>query len=207
MARSQLYALSMTWLLAAGCSKAVTFQGERTLSVAGTPPAPVAQVPPPRVEVRDNKIEIREKVQFEYDKATILPVSFSLLDEVASVIRQHPQLKKIRVEGHASAEGSARHNQKLSEARAAAVRDYLVGKGIAPALLISQGFGIDQPIADNATPEGREQNRRVEFEILEQDVTTKTVEIDHTGKEKVIDQKTATPAPTATPAAMPGGRS
>lgn len=193
MARSYLYALSMTWLVAGGCSKTVSFQGERSFVVGGTPPPPVAQVPPPRVEVRDNKIEIREKVQFEYDRATILPVSFSLLDEVASVIAKHPQLKKIRVEGHASAEGAARHNQKLSEARARAVREYLVGKGIAPALLVAQGYGIDQPIADNATPEGREQNRRVEFEILEQAVTTKTVEIDHTGKEKVIDQKTATP--------------
>jgi OOP family OmpA-OmpF porin len=177
-----------------GCGKPVAFQGESTLKIAGTPPPPpppAAPAPEPaRVEVRDNKIVINEKVQFEYNKATILEVSFSLLNEVAAVIKKNPHIKKIQVEGHASSEGSARHNQRLSEGRARSVMEYLVKQGIPKQSLVSKGFGVDKPIADNATPEGREQNRRVEFNIVEQDVTERKVEIDQTGKEKVLEEKT-----------------
>lgn len=175
-----------------GCSKAVTIHGERALVVAGTPPPAPAAAPAPRVEVRDNRIEIREKVQFAYDEATILPVSYGLLDEVVRVIQANPHLVRIRIEGHASAEGNARHNQRLSEARARSVMQYLVDKGVQPARLSAAGYGSAQPIADNATESGREQNRRVELEILEQTVTTKTVEIDAGGSEKVVDEKTST---------------
>lgn len=175
--------------LVQACAKPVVFQGDRTIAITGQPPAPapVAQ-DPPRVEVRDNKIAIAEKIQFAYDKATILPVSFDLLNEVAAVIKKNPHIKKIQVEGHASADGEARHNQKLSEERAGAVVAYLVEHGVAKELLIPRGFGIDRPIADNATKDGREQNRRVEFNIVEQDVTQRRVEIDKAGKEKVLEE-------------------
>jgi outer membrane protein OmpA-like peptidoglycan-associated protein len=189
-----------------GCSKPVVFQGARTLAIAGQPPPPpVTPAPePPRVEVRDNKIEIREKIQFEVDKATIMAVSFSLLDEIAAVIQKNPHIKKIQIEGHASSEGGARHNQKLSDARANAVMKYLTEHGIAQAALVARGFGIEKPLADNATEEGREKNRRVEFNILEQDVTSKKIEIDpRTGKEKVLEEskQTLQPATPAKPAA------
>jgi OOP family OmpA-OmpF porin len=180
-------------LLAIGlcaCGKPVIFQGESTLPITGQPPpaaAPVAE--PPRVEVRDNKIVIGEKIQFEYDKATIMEVSFGLLNEVASVIKKNPHLKKIQIEGHASSEGELRHNQQLSEDRARSVLTYLVQQGIPKQILVSKGFGIDRPIADNGTDAGREQNRRVEFNILEQEVTERRVEIDKDGKEKVVEEK------------------
>src|SRR5262249_40091732 len=148
------------------CGNPVAFQGDSTLKIAGTLPAPApAPEPPPRVEVRDNKIVINEKIQFEYDKATIMPVSFSLLNEVASVIKKNPQLKKIQIEGHASSEGEAAHNQRLSDDRARSVMRYLVEQGTPKERLLAKGFGIERPIADNATPEGRERNRRVEFNI------------------------------------------
>jgi OOP family OmpA-OmpF porin len=178
------------------CAKPVVFQGESTLKITGAPPPPVAAAPAPapepaRVEVRDNKIVINEKIQFEYDKAKIMEVSFSLLNEVAAVIKKNPHIKKIQIEGHASSEGDARHNQQLSDERARSVMRYLVDKGGIPKdQLIAKGFGIDRPIADNGTPEGREQNRRVEFNILEQDVTQRRVEIDRTGQEKVLEEKT-----------------
>ncbi len=176
-----------------GCSKPVVFRGDQTLSVSAAAPveAPVA-VDPPRVELRDNKIVIREKVQFEYDRAVILPASFGLLDQVAQVIKANPHIKKLQVEGHASAEGDAKHNQVLSDQRARSVMQYLTGKGIASQLLLAKGYGIDNPIADNATSEGREQNRRVEFNILEQDVTQRRVEIDKAGTEKIIEEKRVT---------------
>lgn len=197
----------LTFLLlagaAAGCGKPVAFQGKSTFSVTGAPP-PIAAAPP-RVEVRDNKIEIREKIQFDYNKATIKPESDGLMTEIAAVITKNPHIKKIQIEGHASSEGSASHNKRLSDARAKAVMEWLVKHGVVADRLIALGFGIDRPIADNATDSGREANRRVEFVILEQDVTKKTVQVDASGTEKVVDQKQetlkATPAAGAAPTA------
>jgi OOP family OmpA-OmpF porin len=174
-----------------GCGKPVVFQGESTLKISGAPPAAaVAPAPtPPRVEVRDNKIVIAEKIQFEYDKATILPASFGLLDEVAAVIKQNPHIKKIQIEGHASSEGDADHNQRLSDDRARSVMAYLSEHGVPKERLLARGFGVNRPIADNDTPEGRERNRRVEFNIVEQEVTQRRIEIGQDGKEKIVEEK------------------
>ena len=175
--------------LLCGCGSPVVFQGQSTLPITGTPPAVAEAKPPPRVEVRDNKIEIHDKIQFDYDKATIRPESFDLMNEIASVIARNPQIKKIRIEGNASSEGTPQHNQKLSEDRARSVQNYLTEHGVAAGELVSIGHGADRPIADNASEAGREQNRRVEFVILEQDVTHKKVEVDaQTGAEKVVDE-------------------
>jgi OOP family OmpA-OmpF porin len=156
----------------------------------GTPPVHVVEAkPPPRVEVRDNKIEIHEKIQFDFDKATIKPASFDLMNEIASVIAKNPQIKRLRIEGHASSEGNPAHNRTLSDERAQAVMKYLNDHGIATNELVAAGYGADRPIADNATEDGREKNRRVEFVIVEQDVTHKKVEVDaRTGAEKVIEE-------------------
>jgi OOP family OmpA-OmpF porin len=184
-----------------GCGKPVAFQGESTLKIAGTPPPPPPVAPaaePPRVELRDNKIVINEKIQFEYDKAKIMEVSFSLLNEVAAVIKQNPHIKKIQIEGHASAEGEARHNQRLSDDRAHAVMRYLVDQGIPKEHLIAKGYGVERPIADNGTPEGREQNRRVEFNVIEQDVTQRRVEISKDGKERVLEERPLRPSAATT---------
>ena len=195
---------------APACSKPVTFSGQSTLAIVGTPPKPppppTPAKPAPRVEVRENKIEIHEKIQFDDDKATIKPVSFDLLGEIAAVIQKNPQIKKLRVEGYASSEGDAAHNLRLSDERAKAVMKYLVDHGISKGELVAQGFGSERPIADNATEEGREQNRRVEFVILEQDVTEKKVEIDpDTGKEKVLDEHTETVKASDAGAPAPAG--
>ena len=174
--------------LAVGCGAPVVFQGQTTHSIVGT--APVAAVTPPRVEVRDNKIEIHEKIQFDFDTATIKQASFDLMNEIASVITKNPQIKRIRIEGYASSEGDANHNKKLSDDRAASVMKYLTEHGIAAPRLSSVGFGVDKPLADNTTEQGREANRRVEFTIVEQDVTEKKVAIDpKTGTEKVLEEK------------------
>lgn len=171
--RSCLLAQSglLVTVLVAGCGP-ITFQGQQAFAVGGhaAPAAPApAPAPASRVSVQDNKIVIDEKVQFEHDKATILPVSFSLLDEVTKVMKDNPQVKKVVVEGHASSEGDAAYNLKLSDERAKSVMKYLVDHGIDKARLSAKGFGANQPIADNATVQGREKNRRVEFTIVEQD--------------------------------------
>src|SRR5579863_2272044 len=172
----------------ASCGKPVVFQGQTTIPIVGA--APVAEAAkPPRVEVRDNKIEIHEKIQFDFDKATIKPASFDLMNEIGTVITKNPQIKRIQIEGYASSEGDAAHNKKLSDDRAKAVMKYLTDHGIAQPRLTAIGFGVDKPIADN-TEDGREANRRVEFSILEEDVTKKKVEIDpKTGAEKVVEEK------------------
>ena len=186
--------------LAAGCGGVTQFQGAQAFAVAGTPPPPPPPPPPPapkeepkpppRVELRDNKIEIHEKIQFEVNKATILEASFSLLNEIGDVIKKATNAKKIAIEGHASSEGDKNLNLKLSDARAKAVMKYLVDHGIEKERLTAKGFGSTKPIADNATDEGKEKNRRVEFNIVEQAVTSKKVEIDpKTGKEKVLEEK------------------
>jgi OOP family OmpA-OmpF porin len=194
-------ALVMGGLLALACGGTMAFQGQNSIAVVGTPPAPPPPPPPPkeepppppaRVEVRDNKIEFKEKIQFEYNKAVILPASFGLLDEITDVIKKNTHIKKIVIEGHASSEGDAKHNLKLSDDRAKSVMKYLTDKGIDAGRLTAKGFGSQRPIADNATDEGKEKNRRVEFVITEQDITQKKVEVDHTGKEKVLETKQTT---------------
>jgi outer membrane protein OmpA-like peptidoglycan-associated protein len=183
--------LMQRWLIVAaaglaGCSSPVEFQGKSTLVVTGHA-APVA-APAPRVEVRDQKIEIHQKIQFDDNRATIRSASRDLMDEIGSVITKNPQIKRIRIEGHASAEGNRRHNKTLSAARARSVMKYLRDHGVPAGELEAVGVGSDRPIADNDTAEGREKNRRVEFVIVDQDVTHQKVEVDAaTGKEKVIE--------------------
>jgi outer membrane protein OmpA-like peptidoglycan-associated protein len=115
---------------------------------------------------RTNQIVIKESVRFAPKKADILPESLSLLDQVVAILSVHPELKKLRVEGHTDDRGSPKTNQKLSEARAASVREYLLSKGIAAERLESEGFGESRPVASNKTEQGREANRRVVFTVL-----------------------------------------
>lgn len=180
-----------------GCGGTTQFSGGQAFAIVGTrppPPPPPQEEPPaepPRVELRDNKIEFSEKIQFEVNKATIKEESFSLLHDIAEVIKKNPHVKKISIEGHASAEGNAAYNKRLSDARAKAVLDHLVKKeGVEASRLVAKGWGVEKPIAPNDTEENREKNRRVEFLVVEQEVTQKKVEIDPaTGKEKVVEEK------------------
>src|SRR5439155_5187148 len=123
--------------------------------------------PPSKVKIENGQIVILEKIFFDTDKAKIKPKSYGLLDQVAQVIKGHPEFK-IRIEGHTDSQGSDAHNTKLSQERADSVRTYLIKKAIAPERLMSVGYGPSQPIADNKTKAGREANRRVEFHIVEE---------------------------------------
>jgi outer membrane protein OmpA-like peptidoglycan-associated protein len=120
-----------------------------------------------KVDLEHKQIVILDKIFFDTDKATIKPVSFSLLDQVAQTLKGYAELK-IRIEGHTDSQGRAAHNQQLSQERADSVRTYLIKKGIAPERLVSVGYGSGVPIADNKTKAGREANRRVEFHIVEE---------------------------------------
>lgn len=119
-----------------------------------------------KVVLKRDKIEILEKVYFAYDSARILPKSYDLLDSVAQVIADHPELERVRVEGHTDADGSERYNLQLSKKRAKAVAEYLVDAGVEAERLESEGYGESQPIADNRSESGKAKNRRVEFKIV-----------------------------------------
>lgn len=182
-------------LMLGACGGEMPFSGQ--IKVAGDPPPPPPppkpEPPPPppkRVEVRDNKIEIREKIQFEYNKSDIKEESFDLMNEITQVVKDNPHIKKVSIEGHTDSDGSDAYNKKLSDDRAKAVMKYLVDHGIDAGRLAAKGYGEEKPIATNDTDEGKATNRRVEFNIVEQDVTQKKVEIDpKTGKETVIEKK------------------
>lgn len=118
------------------------------------------------IDRETKRIVIMEAVYFGNDSDVIEERSYGILNQVAQVLRENPELV-VRVEGHTDSRGRAAHNLDLSNRRASAVRAYLIRQGIAPERLLSQGFGPNRPIADNATAEGRATNRRVEFHIVE----------------------------------------
>jgi outer membrane protein OmpA-like peptidoglycan-associated protein len=119
------------------------------------------------IVVTKEKIELKEKVHFKTDKYTILSDSFAMLDEVADVLTKNTAIE-VRVEGHTDSRASLKHNMKLSQNRANSVKDYLVKKGVPDARMTAVGYGPTQPIDDNRTAIGRENNRRVEFFITKQ---------------------------------------
>jgi outer membrane protein OmpA-like peptidoglycan-associated protein len=108
---------------------------------------------------------VLEGVNFQTNKAILLPESEQILDRVAESLIAHPEVK-VEVGGHCDSDGSDAYNQKLSERRAKAVRDYLIKKGVPGAQMTAKGYGESQPVADNATPEGKAKNRRVELRAI-----------------------------------------
>jgi outer membrane protein OmpA-like peptidoglycan-associated protein len=111
-------------------------------------------------------------VLFDFGKATLKPGTREKLAKVAGIVLAHPGLT-LEVEGHTDSIGSDEYNQKLSEARASAVRDYLAGQGIKSDAITARGFGKTQPVASNSTAEGRQRNRRVEMVVSGDIIGTK----------------------------------
>jgi OOP family OmpA-OmpF porin len=185
--------LCLALTAAVACGGTTTFQDTTPIRIAVAPPPPPAPPPPEKqVKIRDNRIELGQKIQFAYDKAEILPASFALMDELAKVMQENPQVQKVSIEGHASDEGEEKHNLLLSKARAEAVRVYLTSKGVSAERMTSTGYGETRPLVSNDSDAGREQNRRVEFHITKQEVTKEKVEVDPTtGQEKVIEKTSA----------------
>jgi OOP family OmpA-OmpF porin len=122
--------------------------------------------PPPRAEVKAQMIELSETVQFETESAVLVERSKQLLDEVARELADHPEVKRVQIEGHTDAVASKRHNLKLSQDRVASVKAYLLSKGVEAKRLTTKAFGETKPIASNKTEEGRAKNRRVDFRII-----------------------------------------
>jgi OOP family OmpA-OmpF porin len=123
---------------------------------------------PQFIKLEGSTVRILQQVHFAYNSATILPDSFSMLDEIASLLKASPQIKRMAIEGHTDDRGPDEYNLTLSQARAGSVRTWLIQHGVEGARLAAHGYGKLHPIADNTTDEGRLANRRVEFKILEE---------------------------------------
>ena len=110
---------------------------------------------------RDGRVAIYG-ILFDVDRATLRPGSGEVLDTIASIMDAEPGLR-LEVQGHTDSTGTAERNQVLSQARAGAVVSALRLYGVDAGRLVARGFGPDQPLGDNSTEEGRQQNRRVEL--------------------------------------------
>jgi len=110
-------------------------------------------------------VNLPEGVTFDVGSFALKPEFRATLDQIAESLKQYPD-SLIDVYGHTDSTGSDAFNQTLSENRARTVANYLITKGVSAARIRSQGFGETMPVADNATPEGRAKNRRVEIKIV-----------------------------------------
>jgi OmpA-OmpF porin, OOP family len=104
-------------------------------------------------------------INFKLRSAELLRNSLPLLDRAVEVLKAYPEIK-LEISGHTDNRGKADFNRDLSQKRADAVRNYLISRGIAGERVVSVGYGLDKPIADNKTESGRSKNRRTEFRIL-----------------------------------------
>ncbi len=137
---------------------------------------PNAQAPSPD-EIAGVQIELNEKekdivqkaydgLQFDNAKSTIKPSSYPHLNLLASMLMEKPDYK-LRIKGYTDNVGNEEFNLKLSKDRAESVKKYLINKGMDATKISAEGFGMQNPIADNATAEGRAKNRRVEFIVVQ----------------------------------------
>ncbi|MFZ5433722.1 MAG: OmpA family protein [Calditrichota bacterium] len=116
----------------------------------------------PKIALEIGKEIALEGIVFKVNSAEIQPESEAILNDAYETLRDNPKVV-VEIAGHTDASGKRENNLKLSEARANAVRDWLIAKGIAPERLTAAGFGPDKPVAPNDTKENKQKNRRIEF--------------------------------------------
>ena len=123
---------------------------------------------PTAIRITDTQIEIKQKILFATGSDVILEESYFILEEVGQALRDYPKLR-LSIDGHTDSVGSSSYNKKLSQKRAESVRNFLIEREeISDSRLTAKGYGEDRPLSDNDTDEGREQNRRVEFNIIQE---------------------------------------
>ncbi|MGK3986220.1 OmpA family protein [Sorangium sp. So ce136] len=154
-------------VLAAGCGS-----GKAEMSLAASaappppppPPAPVQPAAPAEAVIEGDRIKIARPIFYDLDKDEIRPESFSVLDAVANILRTHPEIVALTVEGHTDNQGTVEHNIKLSERRSNAVVRYLVQRGVTTPMT-APGYGAAAPLCFTNDEGCRAMNRRVEFRI------------------------------------------
>ena len=186
-----------------------------------TPPPPAPVVAPPRDSDGDGVLDDNDRcpntpagftvdssgcmikqtvvlrgVNFEFDSDRMTVPARETLDHVADAIKAQPGLE-IEIDGHTDSRGSDAYNQRLSQRRADAVRSYLVTRGVEGRTLVARGFGESRPVASNDTDEGRTENRRVEFVVLNAPQTVKVINKDPTEQSKAAAETNDKPVKKA----------
>jgi outer membrane protein OmpA-like peptidoglycan-associated protein len=119
----------------------------------------------PNVVVAGREVKLKKEVHFQHDSTDILPDSLGLLEELADLFKNKPEIRLAEVQGHTDNTGAAVYNQRLSQGRAQAVVDTLVRLGVSPDRLVAKGYGADKPLVPNSTDANRAKNRRVQVII------------------------------------------
>ena len=149
---------------APGCDGALAPKAAPPAPAPAPEPAPAA-APAPKPAPSVEKISYQADAFFDFDKAVLKPEAKAKLDDLASKAKAI-KLEVVIAVGHTDAIGTDAYNQKLSEKRANAVKDYLVSKGVEASRVYTEGKGETKPVADNKTSAGRTKNRRVEIEVV-----------------------------------------
>jgi outer membrane protein OmpA-like peptidoglycan-associated protein len=123
----------------------------------------------PEARVEQGQIRIIERVEFEYNSAKLEKASERVLQAVLELLKERADITKLAIEGHTDNKGNVWYNKNLSGRRAESVKEWIVAQGISPARLSAAGFGQERPIDSNETEAGRQNNRRVEFHMVEVD--------------------------------------
>jgi OOP family OmpA-OmpF porin len=126
---------------------------------------------PKHIRLEGSNVRVMQQVHFQTASATILPDSFPMLGEIAQLLIANPDIKQMRIEGHTDNHGAADYNLDLSKRRAASVRTWLMEHGVDGGRMQSQGYGMTLPVASNETEQGRAENRRVEFKVVDEAAT------------------------------------
>lgn len=157
---------------AQGCDGAIVPRAAAPAPAPAAAPAPApaaapapARAPAPAPAPAATKVTYAADAFFDFDKAVLKPEGKAKLDDLAGKV-QGINLEVVIAVGHTDSTGAAAYNQALSVRRAEAVKAYLVSKGIESNRIYTEGKGLSQPVADNATREGRAKNRRVEVEVV-----------------------------------------
>lgn len=148
-------------------------------------------------------ITLPAPIEFEFDTAIMLPGAETYLLQVLLVLKQHPEVTKLEIQGHTSSEGGPEYNLRLSNARATAVFNWLVERGIDRGRLVPHGYGLTQPIVPNDSEPNRQRNRRVQFRLMEQPAPGAPGAAPGTAPKDVLEPKATQPvnsAPGAAPA-------
>ncbi|MEJ7733228.1 MAG: OmpA family protein [Polyangiaceae bacterium] len=129
-----------------------------------------------QVRVVGNQIELDDRIYFRTNGAEIEVRSFKLMIKIAQLLKEHPEYERVHIKGHADDTGTEEYNLRLSESRARSVRKMLVDNGVTGNRLTVEAFGESKPREEGTTEQARQENRRVEFEIVERRQSQETVQ-------------------------------